>query len=305
MNSENHHYIPQFYLRMFSCNPKSSKRRQKIYCLTMNEKNISKERIKDVCSYPAFNTQEQESRLSAIESELAPPLRDLVESQTVKENSAYMMRKLTSLLIAGSLRFRAVYSQMEDELIQLGDDFEKYFTREFRIQGRLDYTLLCAEKIHEELENNYQTMFLLTAKYDSFITSDSPVVFHAKENSPEDYIIDFTDIKPILFLDENTKELFFRGFSYQVKKIRIPASVLYVPLSSKTLLMFIDTKKLHYGVAPDQPLMVSYHEINRFNKHIFGRCNSYAFASSEDLLQQCKGIVRPEGVGIIRTYTYS
>lgn len=107
----------------------------------MNEKNISKERIKDVCSYPAFNTQEQESRLSAIESELAPPLRDLVESQTVKENSAYMMRKLTSLLIAGSLRFRAVYSQMEDELIQLGDDFEKYFTREFRIQGRLDYTL--------------------------------------------------------------------------------------------------------------------------------------------------------------------
>ncbi len=303
MNSENHHYIPQFYLRMFSCNPKASKSRQEIYCLTMKGKNISKERIKDVCSYPVFNTEAQENRLSAIESELAPPLRDLVESQTFTDNSRYVARTLTSLLIAGSLRFRAVYSQMEDELIQLGDDFEKYFTREYRIQGRLDYTLLCAKKIRKELEDNYQTMFLLTANYNSFITSDSPVVFHAKEDRREDYIIDFTDIEPILFLDENTKELFFRGLSYKIERIRISASVLYVPLSSKTLLMLIDTKKLHYGVAPDR-LMISEDEINRFNKHIFGRCNSYAFASSEYLLQHCKGIVRPDEGGIISTYTY-
>ena len=193
---------------------------------------------------------------------------------------------------------------MEDTLTQLGDDFEKYFTREYRIQGRLDYTLLCTQKIHEELEDNYQTMFLLTAKYDSFITSDSPVFFHAKEDSPEDYIIDFTRIDPTPALDEDTNKISGLNLSYKIERIRIPASVLYVPLSSKTLLMFIDTKKLHYGIDPDQQLMVSDHEINRFNKHIFGRCNSYAFASSEDLLQQCKGIVRPEGGGIIRTYTY-
>ena len=146
MNSVNHHYIPQFYLRMFSCNPKASKRKQEIYCLTMNGKNISKERIKDVCTYPAFNTEEQESKLSAIEGELAPPLRDLVESQTFTDNSIYAVRKLTSLLIAGSLRFRGVCSYMEDALIQLGDNFEKYFTRECRIQGRLDYTLLYTQK---------------------------------------------------------------------------------------------------------------------------------------------------------------
>ena len=259
-----------------------------------------KERIKDVCTYPAFNTEEQESKLSAIEGELAPPLRDLVESQTFTDNSIYAVRKLTSLLIAGSLRFRGVYSYMEDALIQLGDNFEKYFTRECRIQGRLDYTLLCTQKTHEELEDNYQTMFLLTAKYDSFITSDSPVFFHAKVDSPEDYIIDFTGIEPTAFLDEDTKTI---ELSYKLKRIRIPAAVLYVPLSCKTMLMLIDTKKLHYGITPDRS-MISEHEINHLNKHIFGRCNSYAFASSEDLLQQCKGIVRPEGGGIIRTYTY-
>ncbi len=191
---------------------------------------------------------------------------------------------------------------MEDALIQLGDDFEKYFTRECRIQGRLDYTLLCTRKIHEELNDNYQTMFLLTAKYDSFITSDSPVFFHAKEDSPEDYIIDFTRIAPTPALDENTNKISGLNLSYKIERIRIPASVLYVPLSSKTLLMFIDTKKLRYGIAPDRP-MIRKQEINRFNRHIFGRCNSYAFASSEDLLQQCKGVVRPEGGGIIRTYT--
>ncbi len=302
MNSVNHHYIPQFYLRMFSCNPKASKSRRKIYCLTMKEKNISKERIKDVCTYPAFNTEEQENFLSSIENELAPPLRDLVESQTCNDENRYALRKLTSLLIAGSLRFRCVYSQMEDALMQLGDDFEKYFTRESRIQGRLEYTLLCAQKIHEELEDNYQTMLLLTSKSDSFITSDSPVFFHFKEDNREDYIIDFTDIEPILAL-KDTKEVFFKGLSYNVEKIRIPASVLYVPLSSKTLLMLIDDKKLHCGIAPDR-LMIGEHEINHFNKHTFGRCYSYAFASSENLLQQCKGIVRPEGVGIIKTYDY-
>ena len=291
---------------MFSCNPKASKSRREIYCLTMKGKDISKERIKDVCTYPAFNTQEQEKILSAIENELAPPLRDLVESQTFKDNSKYAVRKLTSLLIAGSLRFRGVYSLMEDALLLLGNDFEKYFTKEYRIQGRLDYTLLCAEKIHEELSDNYQTMLLLTAKYDSFITSDSPVFFHAKVDNREDYIIDFTEIEPTPFLDENTKNLSSIGLSYKVEKIRIPASVLYVPLSSKTLLVLIDDKKHHYEVVPNrQRLMISDQEINHFNKHTFGRCNSYVFASSEDLLQQCKGIARPEGGGIITTYTYS
>ena len=226
MNSVNHHYIPQFYLRMFSCNPKSSKSKREIYCMTMG-KDISKERIKNVCTYPAFNTEEQEDILSTIENELAPPLRDLVESQTIKDNSEYMVKKLTSLLIAGSLRFRGVYSQMEDALMynMLGDDYEKYFTQEYRIQGRLGLTLLCAEKIHEELDDNYQTI-LLTSKEDSFITSDSPVVFHAKEVSQEDYIIDFIDLEPAPVLDENTKKLSSLRLSYKIKKIRIPAPVL-------------------------------------------------------------------------------
>ena len=303
MNSVNHHYIPQFYLRMFSCNPKASKSKQKIYCMDMKEKNISKQRIKDVCTYPAFNTKAQEDRLSAIESELAPPLRDLVESRTVKENSAYMMRKLTSLLIAGTLRFRSVYSQIEDELVQLGGDFEKYFTREYRILGGLGLTLLCAEKICEELNNNYPTMILGTTKIDSFITSDNPVVFHAKEDYREDYIVDFTDITPALVSDRNTKEVSLK-LSYKIERIRIPASVLYMPLSSRDLLILIDNKKLQYEIVPDR-LMVSEYGVNHLNKHVFGRCMSCVFASSESLLQQCKGIVRPEGIGIISTYSNS
>ena len=199
---------------MFSCTPKASKSKQEIFCLT-TDKDIYRERIKNVCTYPEFNTEEQENILFAIENELAPPLRDLVKSQTVKDNSKYMMRKLTSLLIAGSLRFRGIYSQMEDALMLLGDDYEKYFTKEYRIQGRLETTLLCAEKIHEELNDNYQTMLLLTSKIDSFITSDSPVVFHAKEVSQKDYIIDFTDIAPTLVFDENTKELSSLKLSYK------------------------------------------------------------------------------------------
>ena len=99
------------------------------------------------------------------------------------------------------------------------------------------------------------------------------------------------------------KNYFLGGYPIKLRGYEFLRPVLYVPLSSKTLLVLIDTKKLHYGVAPDR-LMISEDEINRFNKHIFGRCNSYAFASSEDLLQQCKGIVRPEGGGIISTYTY-
>ena len=305
MNSVNHHYIPQFYLRMFSCNPKASKSKREIYCMTIG-KDISKERIKNVCTYPAFNTEEQENILSAIENELAPPLRALVESHTFKDNSRYMMKKLTSLLIAGSLRFRGVYSQMEDALgyDMLGDNYEKYFTQEYRIQGRLRATLLCAKKIHEELNDNYPIMLLLTSKIDSFITSDSPVVFHAKEVSREDYIIDFIDIEPAVFLNENTKELFFEGLSYKIKRIRIPASVLYVPLSSKTLLILIDNKKLHYEGVPNRA-MVSAQEINHLNTHVLGRCMEDVFASSESLLQQCRGIVRQEGGGIITIYTNS
>ena len=304
MNSLNHHYIPQFYLRMFSCNPKASKRKQEIYCLTMNGKNIAKERIKDVCTYPAFNTQEQESKLSAIEGELAPPLRGLVGSQTFTDNSRYMMKKLTSLLIAGSLRFRRVYSEMEDTFVALEDDFEKYFIKEHRIQGRLGSTLSCAEKILEELNNNYQTMLLLTSKIDSFITSDSPVVFHAKESSREDYIIDFTDIDPTPALDENTNKISGINLSYKIERIRIPASVLYVPLSSRNLLILIDDKKLQCKNVFGQQ-MVNGHEINRLNKRIFGRCMLGVLASSESLLQQYKGVVTRKGGGIITTYTDS
>ena len=108
-------------------------------------------------------------------------------------------------------------------------------------------------------------MLLLTAKIDSFITSNSPVFFHAKEDSPEDYIIDFARIDPTPALDENTNKISGLNLSYKIERIRIPASVLYVPLSSKTLLMFIDTKKLHYGIAPDR-LMIGEQEINRFKQ---------------------------------------
>ena len=163
---------------------------------------------------------------------------------------------------------------------------------------------MCADKIHEELENNYPTMLLLTAKDDSFVTSDSPVFFHAKENSQEDYIIDFTDIEPTPLFEKNTKHFSGIRLSYIVHKIRIPASVLYVPLSSRTLLMLIDNNKLHYGPVFDR-LMVSGHEINHLNKHVFGRCMERVFASSESLLQQCKGIIRQEGGGIITTYANS
>ena len=303
MNSVNHHYIPQFYLRMFSCNPKASKSKQEIFYLSPG-KDIDKAPIKNVCTYPEFNTEEQENTLSAIESELALSLRDLVESQTFTDDNRYMMKKLTSLLIAGSLRFRSVYSQMEDKLTQLGDDFEKYFRLEYRIKGGLGLTLLCAQKILEELIDNYQTMLLLTAKIDSFITSDSPVFFHAKEDSPEDYIIDFTEIDPTPALDENTNKISGLNLSYKIERIRIPASVLYVPLSSKTLLILIDNKKLQLEIVFGQQI-VSERDINHLNKHIFGRCMLGVLACSESLLQQCKGVVKQKGGGIIRTYTNS
>ena len=303
MNSVNHHYIPQFYLRMFSCNPKASKSKQEIFYLSPG-KDIDKAQIKNVCTYPQFNTEEQENTLSAIESELALSLRDLVESQTFTDDNRYMMKKLTSLLIAGSLRFRAVYSQMEDELIQLGDDFEKYFTREYRIQGGLGLTLLCAQKILEELIDNYQTMLLLTAKINSFITSDSPVFFHAKEDSPEDYIIDFTEIDLTPALDDNSNKIPGLNLSYKIERIRLPASVLYVPLSSKTLLILIDNKKLQFEIVSGQQV-VSERDINHLNKHIFGRCMLGVLACSESLLQQCKEVVKQKGGGLIRTYTNS
>lgn len=303
MNSENHHYIPQFYLRMFSCNPKASKRKQEIFYLCPG-KGIDKAPIKNVCSYPGFNTEEQEKILSRIESELALSLRDLTKSQTFTDDNRYMIKKLTSLLIAGSLRFRLAYSQMEDALIQLGDDFEKYFTREYRIKGGLGLTLLCAEKILKELIDNYQTMFLLTAKIDSFITSDSPVVFHAKETHQEDYIIDFTDIEPTPALDENSNKISGLKLSYKIERIRIPAPVLYIPLSSRTLLILIDNKKLQFEIVSGQQI-VSERDINHLNKDIFGRCMLGALASSESLLQQYKGVVKQKGGGIISTSTNS
>lgn len=303
MNSANHHYIPQFYLRMFSCNPKASKNKQKIFHLSPG-KDIDQGPIKNVCTYPGFNTMEQENILSRIENELAPSLKGLVKSQTFTDNNKYMMKKLTSLLIAGSLRFRLAYSQMEDASLALGDNFEKYFIKEHRIQGRLGATLSCAEKIFEELIDNYQTMLLFTAKIDSFITSDSPVVFHAKKTHQEDYIIDFTDIDPTPALDENTNKIYGLELSYKIKRIRIPASVLYVPLSSRNLLILIDDKKLQYEIVSGQQ-MVSGHEINRLNKRIFGRCMLGVLASSESLLQQYNGVVSRKGGGIITTYTDS
>ena len=303
MNSENHHYIPQFYLRMFSCNPKASKSKQELFYLCPG-KDIDRELIKNICTYPGFNTEEQENILSRIENELAPSLRHLVKSQTFTDDSKYMMKKLTSLLIAGSLRFRLVYSQMEDALLVLGNDFEKYFTRAYRIKGGLGITILCAEKIHEELNNNYQTMLLLTSKIDSFITSDSPVVFHAKETHQDDYIIDFSDMDPTPTLDENTNKISGLNLSYKIERIRIPATVLYVPLSSRTLLILIDNKKLQCEIVSGRQI-VSGHEINRLNKRIFGRCMLGALASSESLLQKYKGVVSRKGGGIITTYTDS
>ena len=303
MNSDNHHYIPQFYLRMFSCNPKASKSKQELFYLCPR-KDIDRELIKNICTYPGFNTEEQEKILSRVESELALSLRHLVKSQTFTDDSKYMMQKLTSLLIAGSLRFRLVYSQMEDALLALGNDFEEYFTREYRIKGGLGITLLCAEKIHEELNNNYQTMLLLTAKIDSFITSDSPVVFHAKETHQDDYIIDFSDMDPTPALDENTNKISGLNLSYKVERISIPAAVLYVPLSSRTLLILIDNKKLQFEIVSGRQI-VSGHEINRLNKRIFGRCMLGVFASSESLLQKYKGVVSRKGGGIITTYTDS
>ena len=147
-------------------------------------------------------------------------------------------------------------------------------------------------------------MLLLTSKIDSFITSDSPVVFHAKEPHQDDYIIDFTDINPTPALDENTNKISGLNLSYKIERIRIPASVLYVPLSSRTLLILIDNKKLQYEIVSGQQ-MASEQEINHLNKHIFGRCMLGVLACSESLLQQYKEVVKQKGRGIISTYTNS
>ena len=59
------HYIPEFYLRMFSINPKDRQSRQKVFCLNKH-KEISKEKIDDICTFDGYNTEEQEEALSKL-----------------------------------------------------------------------------------------------------------------------------------------------------------------------------------------------------------------------------------------------
>ena len=212
----NYHHIPQFYIRMFSCNPKASKKKQEVFCLTKT-KNIHREKIKKVGTYPGYNTEQQEDFLSGIENDLALALRRVVGSESDNYDIS-LMKLLASLLVTGSLKFRRSYSESECMLLSkilrniyrdLGWDYQgDNFHPNNPVSGRFEQTLLCAGKLYEELDRYYDWK-LLRADEDIFITSDFPVLFYTYglyAGEPE-YIIDFREARTKPILNPSTREL--------------------------------------------------------------------------------------------------
>lgn len=293
--SENHHHTSQFYIRMFSCNPKASKSKQEVFYLTKT-KRIFRDRIKRICVYPGYYTEAQETILSRMENDLAPALRRVVMGQN-DSNDIFLMKELAALLVAGSLKFRKNYAETEKMLTSkilgkvhkdFGLDYKDDDLRHANpISGRFNQTLLCAEKLYEEVENYHS--LLLRANEDVFITSDSPVLLYTCGNNAEEleYIMDISEARPQSVRNTVTGELEVT-LSTQIKRIRIPSGVIYFPLSRNTLLILFDVT-----MFPSERLKLCSNkmEVNHLNAHIFGQCDRYAFASSERLLQQCAGIM--------------
>jgi hypothetical protein len=286
------HFTPQFYLRMFSIDPKIRKSRQEIYRLG-KDKSIRKYPVKDICTYPEYNTEEQDNIFSVIESEIAPALRKAVNlhstSYILDDNDIYLLYKLTALLMSGSLRTRIFFENAEELILSKifeGNEFPT-INREQSISGRLDVTLLLMERILETLMDSYKAK-TLHFKERSLITSDSPV-YLVSTGEQHDFIIDFGESKTE-YRGMSKDKILFRLAS-EVKAVRITSECIHLPLSSNTLLSLIKN-----DISDDEfvkGLNVFYREgaVNGFNAMLFGNCHNYALGHSEDVLRDCGGLI--------------
>lgn len=285
------HYIPAFYLRMFSMNPKDRQSRQKVFCLN-KRKEISKEKIDEICTFDGYNTEEQEEALSKLESKMATALRNIVYSDGIEDSNPLdilLVKQLTALLITNTLQFRTNFSEAEMILVSkiLGDEYSKYVQHANPISGRLNIMAKCTEKVYEELIHYSEARLYFDEEV--FITSDSPVMFDTPDFQ---YIIDFQDIHAEPILGKSSGELEGLRQYYEIERIRIPASRLYIPLSRNTLFILSQDKEELEDMVNEKPYFtVTAEELNLFNLRIYGGCNKHAFSSSKELLEKFKDLV--------------
>ena len=120
-----------------------------------------------------------------------------------------------------------------------------------------------------------------------FITSDSPVVFDTPDFQ---YIIDYHDIHAEPILGKSSGELEGLRQYYEIERIRVPASRLYLPLSRNTLFILSQDKEELEDMMKEKPHFTA-EELNLFNLRIYGGCDKHAFSSSKELLENFKDLV--------------
>lgn len=239
----NCHYIDKFHLNSFMAPYESKKNKYMVYCL--NESNeINRQKTKDVCIYPYYNTMEQEISLSQdIHDKIAASKRKIISSskniENITTNDIFNMYELISLYLfntyLGRLRTLSFEYMMLSSILK--SDVEKV-ERMIRLQSvcnRIGISLKYCNKLYRKLVSRYKPIIVYKDQ-DYFITSDNPVVIlpDPKNKSGINLKIDFKDIST-KFID---KYVTFQ-LSYMIDNIDLFSSGICMSLSKRVLLILV------------------------------------------------------------------
>ena len=307
LNGVRSHYIPKFFLRQFSMNPKASKSKKKVYCL-YKDGFICKKKVKDICKRRNYNIEDQETELSVIEGEISQTIRKIVDNKNqslkLSHQELLMMYKLVALLITGPPKFRQSIVDFESELIseKMKDKFNTNFSikRDRSMEGRLELTTVYLDKLTEKLSESYLISITTISDDQNLITSDLPLLFINKNgNSGQSNVtvelggkveIYTEDIESEVSLTEPLK--FEAHIHAGINEITVTSDMILLAISRKHLLV-LSKPHMEWDATGVLNITIDFcrttaNDIDFYNDQVLASCHDYVIASNRCVLERCR-----------------
>lgn len=207
MTKKNHHYVPQFYLRYFSCDKNLVEEPKRIHLFNLKREMVKeKVSIKDQCYKRNFygNTDEVENQLSAFESAYSQVLSKIITTGKLPTFGHYEYQVLLNFVIVQHLRskrhvdlqeemwnlmLKSVFGETLDHMSleqweNLMGKGEKPITRDDLKKVRIGFNNPAVFALSSANDSSQYALFdlglhlVLSEGESRFITSDNPVVLY-------------------------------------------------------------------------------------------------------------------------------
>ncbi len=253
------HYVPQFYLRLFS------KDRTNIYNYHLNSKKLSRMPIKDICQGSHFydNEGEYEKMLSGLEQLQSKIIKRIIENQSLDGIQTEDYFKILLFLLLQQTRTKKTKITMDKIIDDLLNEFIIPFTNRTQEKdiGSVKVTVeksqilaMAPAMMGVELIMDLLPILIVNNTDSDFITSDAPVVLY-------NYV--------------KTRDCSLLGF-------QSPGLQIYCPLNEKLLLLFIHADL--YKVTLDSKSTITLKkasDVDELNKLQFLNCLHSVICSDE------------------------